>query len=121
MSSSIAPLLLVILPRARTCERTTPVPPTVMEILLPPSAIRTSPRVCVELLESRPAAVKIPPRMERVAVAFRRLATGIVPVSESARVPPLMAMLVVPESLASSVRVSVPPVMIVAPVYVLSL
>ena len=116
MSSSIAPLLLVILPRARTCERTAPVPPTVMLILLPPSAIRTSPRVCDELYESRPAAVKAPPRSVSVAAVLMRSAMAIVPVSESASVPPLMAMLVVPDSLPSSNSVRLPPLMSVAPV-----
>ena len=115
LSSSIAPLLLVILPRDRTCERTAPAPPTTMLMLLPPSAMRTSPRVCVELVESRPAAVKIPPRSVSVAAVLRRSAMAIVPVSEIASVPPLIAILVVPESLPSSINVSEPPVMSVPP------
>ena len=115
-SCSIAPLVLLMLPRSSTCERAGPLLPTVMMMLLPPSAMNTLPSFCDELVASRPVALKIPPRIDMPAALLMRSMMGIVPVSEMLSVPPLMAMLAVPESLPSSSSDKLPPVMSVAPV-----
>ena len=77
----MALLVCVSVPMESTVERMTPAVPLIASILVRPWAMLRLPSCSVELTESRPVRVMVPPLLTRLAALLTRSAFAMVPPS----------------------------------------